>query len=91
MNHLVPFVMAIWSQPFLTAYSFEARRIRGPALIAGEGTFGRLHELLESDHGQFSKVVLIGSDARIESLLAIWFDPEPVFADSDVRVFRHRG
>ena len=58
--------------------------------IPFEETYVRLTALMKDDHSRFTKIVLLGSDSRIESLLANWFDPEPVFAGRDVRVFRHR-
>jgi|GEM_PF-1357754 len=53
-------------------------------------TFARLTDLLESDHQRFSRVVLLGSDARIESLLATWYNTQPIYSNGGLRVFKAR-
>lgn len=49
-----------------------------------------LSDLLERHHAEIDLWVAWGRDARVDAIVARWFDPRPIYEDGPLRVMRHR-
>jgi len=63
--------------------------LNGPAADFNKTLTG-LDQALFSGNERISKLILWGTDGRVEDVIFKWFDPHPVFQNDSVRVFRHR-
>ena len=63
--------------------------LNGPVADFNEALIG-LDHALSSGNKRISKLILWGSDERVENVVFKWFEPEPIFQNDRVRVLRHR-
>ena len=54
-------------------------------------TLAKLNDCLVTDHQRFTKIILIGSEPRVEAELYKWFDPQPIYDSDGVRILRHKN
>lgn len=57
---------------------------------AADGLAERRASLLARDHAEIDELVVWGADARLDSEVALWFDPRPIYNSGGLRVFRRR-
>lgn len=50
----------------------------------------KFESLMSAENPKIERIILWGRDERVEAVLSQWFDPQPVFENGKVRVFRHK-